>query len=178
MSIDSSGLHPLSADEVSQLNIKFDLIFSNNVLEHILKLKDCLYELKSVLKSNGKMIHNTVNYLIPYEPHFKIFLVPLMPRLTEIFYPRLKGYLLWRDLNFITTHKLKKICRLIKLKICFDRLALLRTLLRFETDQEFAARQKFFFNLYWILKKMKLLKILKMIPVSLTTPITFTITNK
>ncbi len=177
LNVDSSDFHPLAAAECQKLNQQFDIIFSNNVFEHIINLEESLAALKVVLKPDGKMVHNTVNYLVPYEPHFKMLLVPFVPKFTSLVNPGLKKYSLWNDLNFVTTFKLKRICRLLGLRISFDRQALLRTLSRFETDPEFATRQKTFFGLYQILKKTKFLNIIKIIPVSMTTPITFTLTK-
>ena len=177
LDIDGSDFHPLTAEECPKLNKQFDLVFSNNVFEHVSQLAQCLAALKLVLKPEGKMIHNTVNYLVPYEPHFKMLLVPFFPALTSFFNPGLKKHALWNDLNFVTTFKLRKICRALGLAITFDNGALLRTLLRFETDPGFAARQRIFFGLYQMLKKIGLMKMIKMIPASLTTPITFTLTK-
>ena len=173
LGIDGSHFHPLSAKEATKLDARFDVIFSNNVLEHIPELEESISDLQKVLNPNGVMIHNTVNYLIPYEPHFKILLFPFFPRCTEFFKPVLKESPLWKGLNFITTYKLKRVCIANNLTIRFDTDRLLRTFTRLDTDPEFAKRQKYFIPIYMFLKSTGLIKFLDKIPIACTTPITF-----
>jgi len=125
INIDKSNFYPISANKCEKLNKKFDIIFSNNVLEHIFELEETFSSLKNVLKPDGLMVHNTVNYFVPYEPHFEILLFPFFPRFTSFFKPSLKKSSLWNGLNFITTKKLKHICKSLDLVIKFkkDRLS-------------------------------------------------------
>jgi len=176
--VDESHFYPFSAKECIKLNKQFDIIFSNNVLEHIPELDESFSAMKSVLDPYGLMVHNTVNYLIPYEPHFKMMLFPFYPKLTVLFKPSLRSSSLWNGLNFITTGKLKRICKIKNLSIEFKKDALYNTLLRLENDPMFAQRQKYFIPLYRVLKFTGLMKILVKIPIALTTPITFTIRRK
>jgi len=173
--IQSEDFFPLSVFDVEQLYRKFDIIFSNNVLEHIIGLEKTLSELKDVLKEDGTMIHNTVNYYVPYEPHFRIPLIPFFPQHTSKLRPSLRKYPLWNGLNFVTTGMVRRACGNLGLMVEFDREALTRTLRRLEEDEEFAERQKVFYYLYMALKKTGIISLLKYIPVSCTTPITFTI---
>lgn len=176
--VDESNFHPLSAKECTKLNKQFDIIFSNNVLEHILELKQSFSVMKQVLKPNGLMIHNTVNYFVPYEAHLKMILVPFFPKLTEFFKPSLKKSSLWNGLNFITTNKLKKICKSNNLYIEFKKDRLQKTFFRLENNPQFAKRQGYFMPIYKILKLTGLIKIIDKIPIAFTTPITFTIKNR
>lgn len=173
--VDGCNFYPLSAQECVKLNKQFDIIFSNNVLEHIPELEQALSAMKHSLKPNGAMVHNTVNYYIPFEPHFKMMILPFFPKLTEFFKPSLKKSSVWQSLNFITTGKLKKICKANHLKIEFKKDKLQKTLLRLENDPMFAERHKYFIPLYRILKLTRLIKIIDKIPIALTTPITITI---
>ena len=175
LGVDGSNFYPLAAKECPQLNQQFDIIFSNNVLEHIPELEQSFSAMKLVLKPKGVMVHNTVNYLVPYEAHLKILLVPFFPRVTEFFKPSLKKSDLWNSLNFITTSRLKKLCKFNRLNIKFKNDILLKTFLRLDSDPEFAHRQKYFIIPYKILKITKLIKLIDKIPVALTTPITFTL---
>lgn len=175
--VDESHLQPFLAKDVTNLNKQFDVIFSNNVLEHIPELEESISSLRKVLKPSGIMVHNTVNYFIPYEPHFNILLFPFFPRCTEILKPGLKKSSLWNGLNFITTTKLKRICKINNLKIEFRKDALSRAFSRLETDPSFAKRQKYFIPIYTILKLTGLINLLNKIPSALTTPITFTMTR-
>ncbi len=173
--VDSSNFYPLLARECTRLNRQFDIIFSNNVLEHIPDLEQSLSAMKSVLRPNGLMIHNTINYFVPYEAHLNIVLVPFFPKLTEFFKPSLKKSSLWNGLNFITTNRLKKICKSNNLCIKFKKDRLQKTFFRLDNNPGFADRQRYFVSLYKILKLTRLIKIIDKIPITFTSPITFTI---
>jgi 2-polyprenyl-3-methyl-5-hydroxy-6-metoxy-1,4-benzoquinol methylase len=175
LGISGSNFYPLSAKECPQLNQQFDIVFSNNVLEHIPELEQSFSAMKLVLKPKGIMVHNTVNYFIPYEAHLKILLVPFFPKTTEFFKPSLKKSSLWNSLNFITTSRLKELCKFNRLNIKFKKDILLKTFLRLDSDPEFAHRQKYFMIPYKILKITRLIKLMDKIPIALTTPITFTL---
>ena len=82
LGIDDSNWVPLMAHEVKSLNKDFDLIFSNNVIEHISNLESSFEALAAALAKNGKMKHNCPNYLVPYDPHFGIPLLPFAPKKT------------------------------------------------------------------------------------------------
>src|SRR3989344_2702478 len=175
--VDGAHCYPYVAKESTRLNKQFDVIFSNNVLEHIPELEKSILSLSKVLKPGGVILHNTVNYHIPYEPHFKMLLVPFFPRFTERLKSDLADSSLWNSLNFITTTKLRAMCSTYGLRIEFKRDRLSKTLRRLDDDPSFAKRQKFFVPIYRFLKKTGLTKLLDSIPSALTTPITFTITN-
>lgn len=179
LGLDASSYHPIAADECAALHAQFDIIFSTNVVEHIPmpKLKDTFLCLKKILKPGGIMIHRTVNYTIPYEPHFKILLVPFFPRATVLFKPALRRSPLWAGLNFITTGKIKKLGTLCDLRVEFKKGIFSRTVLRLGTDREFAARHKGLVPLYRFLERSGMLPALAKIPIPLTTPIVFTLTE-
>ncbi|MBI5328400.1 MAG: methyltransferase domain-containing protein [Deltaproteobacteria bacterium] len=173
--VDKSNFYPFPAKECVKINKQFDIIFSNNVLEHIPELEKSFFAMKHILKSNGVMVHNTVNYFVPYEAHLKILLVPFFPKLTEFFKPSLKKSSLWNGLRFITSNQLKNICKSENLHITFRKDTLQKTFLRLDSDPEFATRQKYFIYIHRILKLTRLIRILDKIPIALTTPIEFTI---
>ncbi len=175
--VDDSHFQPLLAKDVAKLNHQFDLIFSNNVLEHVSDLTETISCLSDALKPRGAMVHNTVNYFIPYEPHFKIPLVPLFPRWTAFFKPHLRASSLWQGLHFITARELKRVCKARHLNIAFSNGVLRQAFERLERDPGFAERQKHFVAIYNIWKSTGLIPLLDSIPGSLVTPITFTITK-
>lgn len=176
--VDKSHFYPLSAKECAKLNKQFDMIYSYYVLEHIPELEKSFSAMNSVLKPGGLMIHNTVNYAIPYEPHFKMMLFPFYPKLTELFKPSLRESSLWNGLNFITTHKLKNICKLNNLNIEFEKGVLQKTFFRLDSDTGFAEKQKCIIPIYKFLKFTRLIKIVNKIPIAFTTPITFTVSKR
>jgi 2-polyprenyl-3-methyl-5-hydroxy-6-metoxy-1,4-benzoquinol methylase len=177
LNIDSSRWYPLKGEEAGKINTNFDTIISNNVLEHIINLEQTLIQLVSVLKPHGFMIHNTVNYLIPYEPHLHIPLLPFFPQHTVILKPDLNNNKIWRDLHFVNYFEIKRLCRKYHLLVTFKSGILLKTFERFDTDPVFAKRQKFFVHLYYFLKKTHVLNILHVLPPALVTPMQFYISR-
>lgn len=75
----------------------FDLITMNQVLEHVQDLRTVLNEALRVLKPGGVLLFNSPNYLSFYEPHYKVFWLPLFPRFLANIYLRLRG----RDPEFL-----------------------------------------------------------------------------
>ena len=170
-SIDTTNWLPYKADEAENLGVHFDVIFSNNVLEHISNLRASLLNLSRVLNVNGIMIHNTVNYWVPYEPHYKIPLVPLFPKLTELINPDLKRSPVWSDLNFINPLKLYFIAWQCGLDLKIIPGQLLKTIKRLSFDKEFARRH------HKINKYLLLLKLMTKLPAILQTPLVFTLSH-
>lgn len=169
---------PYKAEECDKLNQKFDVIFSNNVLEHITDIEGAIASMKKILDENGKMIHNTVNYTFPYDAHTQTILIPLIPKKTEILKPSLKQDKIWNSINFITSRKIKNISKKNNLNIKFKKGLILNSFKRLDYDEKFRERQKGIVPIYNILKKTKLINMVNLIPVSLTTPISFEITHK
>jgi ubiquinone/menaquinone biosynthesis C-methylase UbiE len=77
----------------------FDLITMNQVLEHVQNVRQVLMEALRVLKSGGILLFNSPNYLSFYEPHYKVFWLPLFPRLLARTYLRIRG----RDPRFLNS---------------------------------------------------------------------------
>ncbi len=151
---------------------KFDLIYSINVLEHIPQLRNSLVSMQSVLGKNGIMIHTCPNYHIPYEPHFGIFILPFIPRLTTYFLPNLHKSDLWNSLNFVTSTSLRNICQSLGCEIKFQPNVMYNTFIRLDEDKAFKARQNnpVILMIYSFLKKMKVLNLLKYLPPDIQTP--------
>ena len=170
LGIDSSHWYPFFAEECGRMNRTFDIIFSYGVLEHVRDLRQTLLGLKRVLRPSGKMIHWTVNYLIPYEPHFKMLLFPFAPSTTSFFKPTLKHSPLWGGLNFVTAGKLKRACEACGLDIKFKRGVVLESFQRLR-EVGFARRQRYFLPFYYFLERTGLINALSLIPISFTTPL-------
>jgi 2-polyprenyl-3-methyl-5-hydroxy-6-metoxy-1,4-benzoquinol methylase len=167
--ISSSDWKPYEALGVKQFNSQFDVIFSSNVVEHIKNLKETFLALKQALKPEGIMLHNTVNYFFPYEPHYKTLLLPFFPRLTEIIKPNLKKSPIWKDLNFINPFRICLIARQCKLVTEFIPNQLTATIKRFDSDPEFGKRH------FRLRKYLIILRLLAKLPTLLQTPLVFTL---
>ncbi len=170
---DSSGWYPYTAESCQKIKQKFKVIFSHNTLEHIPGLASNIAALAKSLTKDGYMIHSTINYLIPYEPHFNIWLIPFFPRLIARFRPWLKQKPLWQDLNFITPGELKRVAGLAGLILKYRPGIMLETLNRLDRHKKFAVKYKTFVPFYRFLKKNHLLNLLKVIPPTWQTPISF-----
>ena len=87
---------------------QFHLITMNQVVEHVQDISAVLSEALRVLKPGGVLLVNCPNYLSFYEPHYKIFWFPLLPRFIAKIYLRSRG----RDpkfldgINYVTRNRL------------------------------------------------------------------------
>ena len=178
LKISSECWYPYTALEVGKLEKNFDIIFSNNVMEHIKEIDKNFSALSKVLKHNGVMIHNTVNYHVPYEPHLGIVLLPFFPSLTYLLNQKLKQSILWNDLNFITASKIYSLCRDNNLKVKFDKNVLFKTINRLDSDKHFATRHPSLVPIFWLFKTFHVIELTKYFPPALMTPIKFSVYNK
>ncbi len=159
----------------------FNLIFSNNVIEHIPEWQKALAAITSVLAPGGRMRHTCPNYTVPYEPHYGVPVFRYCPRLSRrLFASRINANPgIWDSLNFLTSRQLLRQAEKIGLAIEFERGTLYSSLKRLDTDPEFRARhQGIVLTIYKLLKVTGLLALIRHMPVSLTTPMTFTATKK
>ncbi len=150
----------------------FQFIFSLNVLEHIPDLTGAMSGMASVLVPGGRMWHTCPNYVVPYEPHLGIPLIPFFPSATALLLPRrvARGEL-WRSLNFITYFMLKRLARKNGLRPTFFPAAMANAFERLDSDAEFAERQKGLASrIYRILKSIGAMSVLKALPAAISTP--------
>lgn len=166
-----------SAQDLPSCNDKFDLIFSNNVLEHIPHLEEAWLGMCAVLKPKGVMVHNCPNYFFPYEPHLGI---PVLKHFQGVsascFRKQVAQYReVWDSLNFITYFDVKKLARIGGMKVSFRSGLLFDALSRIERDPFFRERHSgsFILAVYTTLRKMGLLGLLRYIPPMLSTPMIF-----
>lgn len=179
----ASGLEtlPIRVEELAPaLHGTFDFIFSVNVIEHLPDLDAAFRAMASVLAESGSMVHLCPNYTVPYEPHFGIPLVPRAPRLTaKIFDKRIQKDWpeVWPSLNFISAHSVRRLARANGLSVEFDQGLLYDFLTRLERDPIYADRHQggAVGSAYAVLRRTRLLDLTRHIPVSLTTPMQFTL---
>ncbi len=116
-------------------NKTFHFVILTHTLEHIKDIFNFLKEVKRVLKNGGVFYLTVPNYFFPFEPHFKVPLIPYLPKnlskflLKNFFYrkglkrikkrwediPFLENFLF--ELNFIKFFILKKLLKKAGFKI-------------------------------------------------------------
>ena len=136
---------PIGAEDLTQEQTgKFDVIFSVNVVEHIMVLPEAFAAMTRVLGPNGKMIHLCANYAFPYEPHLGIPLVPFAPQLTRYVFPRVisnhRG--IWANLNFVTASKVRRLGNQNGLVTSFAPNVMASFFDRLSRDKVFASRHQ------------------------------------
>jgi 2-polyprenyl-3-methyl-5-hydroxy-6-metoxy-1,4-benzoquinol methylase len=154
----------------------FDVIFSVNVLEHIPDLDSAIEAMCRVLKPGGVMRHTCPNYLIPYEPHFGVPLVPLLPRLTAWLLPKARGTELWESLNFVTLGQMKRAFARRGLDCSFASGTMHKAFVRLDADEKYRERQgghRVVSIAYGLLRRLGLLRLVAALPPTLATPMTF-----
>jgi len=153
---------------------EFDLIFSNNVIEHISDLPSTFSAMTSVLSKNGLMVHACPNYVIPYEPHFGIPVFKLWPGLSRrLFSKKIEPKVdLWDSLNFISYFNVKVLATDNHLHVKFVQGVLYDSLLRLETDKSFRERHrnKLILSLFSLLKCLRIVQMVQYVPPFLSTP--------
>jgi len=154
----------------------FDVQFSVNVLEHIPDLEAAVGGMCSVLKSGGVMRHTCPNYLIPYEPHFGIPLVPFFPRATAWLLPSISQTELWRSLNFVTLGQIERAFAKRGLSCTFASGAMRSAFERLDSDEQFRQRQGrsgVVAATNFTLRHLGLMRLIGGLPPVLATPMTF-----
>lgn len=152
----------------------FDLIISNNVLEHVQEIEQAITNLTTALKRDGIMVHSCPNYSFPYEPHFGLPLVPILPKITRYLLPsRIAKSSLWNSLNFITARRIKRIFLSNGLKVCFRKGTMVAGISRVRNEEIFAARHK---KLHWLFSNDLIYEIthrILRVPVLIASPMDF-----
>jgi SAM-dependent methyltransferase len=87
----------------------FDLVTMNQVMEHVSDQGAVLREAVRVLRDGGIVYVACPNYLRFYEPHYKIFWLPLLPKRLGRWYLRLRGRnpVLLDQLTYTTNARLR-----------------------------------------------------------------------
>jgi SAM-dependent methyltransferase len=89
----------------------FDLVTMNQVIEHVSDQVAVIQEAARVLRSGGVLYVNCPNYLRCYEPHYKIFWLPLMPKALGRLYLRLRGRscVMLDQITYTTNHRVRSL---------------------------------------------------------------------
>ena len=157
-----------------KLHGTFDLIYSNNVLEHVGDPHATLAAMATVLAPDGLSIHSCPNYSVPFEPHFGIPLIPARPQWTASFLPnRIRMGGLWQSLNFIRARDVDSAGRQARLHVVFRKGALASSLDRLVDDSEFRSRHRLIARLMPMLKATGVTTLVRRLPPRWSTPMTF-----
>lgn len=90
----------------------FDLVVSNNVLEHVDDVARALLEMYRVTAPGGRLLHCCPNYLVPYEPHYKVPVLPCAVSLSgRLVWRRYRADPLWRSINSISALSVMRVAR-------------------------------------------------------------------
>jgi SAM-dependent methyltransferase len=89
----------------------FDLVVLNQVIEHVTDQTAVISEAARVLRSGGVIYLACPNYLRFYEPHYKIFWLPLMPKALGRLYLRLRGRtsVMLDQINYTTNRRVRSL---------------------------------------------------------------------
>jgi hypothetical protein len=131
-----------------------------------------------MLSTSGLMIHCCPNYTVPFEPHYNLPLIPVCPAYTAFLRPGLRARGLWQGLNFITVKRVARLCARHGLQAEFAKGMSARAFERILADPLFSSRKQGFAGLAAMLQKTGLLRLLRILPPSLDTPMQFTAKKK
>ena len=152
----------------------YDFIFSNNVLEHIYDIEKTILHLDFSLKNNGIMYHNLPNYIVPYEPHFGILFFPIFPKkMSFLISKKITKTGLWKSINFINVFDIMSYSSKANSKLIFEKRLMYEAIRRLDKDLEFAERHRNLIKLFSFFRKIGFLYLIKLLPVSLNTPMVF-----
>lgn len=151
---------------------RFDLIFSNNVMEHIPDWQRALIAMRDVLVTNGYMLHHCPNYSVPYEPHYGVPVFRHLQGLSRRFFlPSNADMNIWNSLNFITCNQIRACCAAHGMRSIFKRGLLYQALRRIDEDPLFRQRhQGLVAGFATILLRSGMAKLLACIPAAIATP--------
>jgi SAM-dependent methyltransferase len=100
----------------------FDLVVLDQVIEHVTDQRKVLGEALRVVKPAGVIYVACPNYLCFYEPHYKVWFLPLMPKFLGAWYLRRRGRdpVLLEQLNYTTNWRLRKALRELRVENVID----------------------------------------------------------
>jgi SAM-dependent methyltransferase len=92
-------------------NASFDLIVMDQVIEHVADQPMVLREAARVVSEGGAIYVACPNYLRFYEPHYRIFWAPLLPKTLARIYLRLRDRspAMLKQLTYTTNGRLRKL---------------------------------------------------------------------
>ncbi|MDQ6982761.1 MAG: methyltransferase domain-containing protein, partial [Mariprofundus sp.] len=159
---------------------QFDLIFSNNVIEHIPDWQTALTAMTFVLSGQGSMVHACPNYSVPYEPHYGVPVFRRLPGLSRLLFLSSQADAeIWDSLNFITCKNIRNYCNSNNLIYCFKKELLYNALKRIDDDPLFKERhQGFIAGIATFVMRSGLGELIRYIPPAMATPMIVEISKR
>jgi SAM-dependent methyltransferase len=91
---------------------EFQLVVSSNVLEHVADPEQAIREMWRVTQPGGVLLNQCPNYLVPYEPHYRVPIIPCAVGLSgRAIWRGWHNQDLWRSLNSIHALQVMRIAR-------------------------------------------------------------------
>ena len=114
--LDSPAFAAAVGEQLPFADATFDLVVLDQVIEHVSDQSRVLAEAFRVLKPGGTMYVACPNYLRFYEPHYKIWFLPLMPKFLGALYLRLRSRdpVLLNQLKYTTNSRVRKLLKKVK----------------------------------------------------------------
>ena len=111
--LESCAFAAATGEQLPFANATFDLVVLDQVIEHVQNQKSVLSEALRVLKPGGAIYVACPNYLRFYEPHYKLFFLPLMPKLLARLYLRIRRRdpVLLQQLTYTTNQRVRELLR-------------------------------------------------------------------
>jgi len=153
----------------------FDLVFSNNVIEHIPDWQAALISMMGVLSEGAYMLHACPNYSLPYEPHYGVPVLRRLPALSKRFFlSKNADGEIWDSLNFISHRQVRRFAAQHDFSVAFIKGLIYQALARVQSDPLFRQRHKgFVTSMADLLASTGLLKLLRYLPPAMSTPMVF-----
>jgi SAM-dependent methyltransferase len=109
--LDPSPFAAAVGEQLPFADATFDLVVMDQVIEHVADQRKVLAEALRVLKPGGAMYVACPNYLRFYEPHYKVWFLPLLPKFLGALYLRLRRRdpVLLNQLTYTTNWRLRKL---------------------------------------------------------------------
>lgn len=160
--------------ESFESELRFDLAFSVNVMEHVVAPDQAAAHVTAALSEGASYRFFCPNYLFPYEPHFNMPTAVGKELTWRLFRRRIESSVavddpmgLWRSLNWITVPSFRRMARAQGLDVRFERRTLAWLLERVLSDAQFAGRRaKWMVSLIGAMRRLRLLRFASFIPVS------------
>jgi SAM-dependent methyltransferase len=120
--LDSPAFAAARGEQLPFADATFDLVVLDQVIEHVSDQSRVLAEAFRVLKPGGAMYVACPNYLRFYEPHYKIWFFPLLPKPLGALYLRLRGRdpILLKQLKYTTNRRVRKLLKRVQAEHVVD----------------------------------------------------------